>query len=99
MVTPESVSEGRTCIDAAYGKLKTLQSGLTYLLHERQVRSRDIRNSLPSREISKLVDRFAHFIIAITGGVFLVVPMIIMTLRLPQTKSLVTVSVGSSFSR
>lgn len=40
------------------------------------------------------MDRLARLIIAISGGVFLVVPMIIMTLHPSETKSLVTVSVG-----
>ncbi|KAL3958312.1 hypothetical protein ACCO45_006474 [Purpureocillium lilacinum] len=44
--------------------------------------------------VSALVDRLVRFVIAVTGGVFLVVPMIIMTLHPSQTKSLVTVSVA-----
>lgn len=44
--------------------------------------------------MSAFVDRLARFVIAFAGGVFLVVPMIIMTLRPSETKSLVTVSVA-----
>lgn len=36
----------------------------------------------------------SRFTAAFTGGIFLVVPMIIMTLRPSETKSLITVSVA-----
>ncbi|KAL6876969.1 hypothetical protein J3F83DRAFT_727670 [Trichoderma novae-zelandiae] len=48
----------------------------------------------PPRSVSPFVDRLARFIISFIGPVFLVAPMIIMTLDPSQTKSLVTVSVA-----
>lgn len=74
--------------------IRYLSSPLTYSRHERQERAKEFSDGLLAREVSEFVDRLARFIIAITGGLFLVVPMIIMTLRPSETKSLVTVSVG-----
>lgn len=74
--------------------LRTLPLPLTYSHHERQAREKEFSDGLLPREVSEFVDRLARFVIAITGGIFLVVPMIIMTLRPSETKSLVTVSVA-----
>lgn len=44
--------------------------------------------------ISQFVDRLVRFAVAITGGTFLVVPMLIMAISPSQVKSLATVSVS-----
>ncbi|KAL7807563.1 hypothetical protein V8C44DRAFT_337410 [Trichoderma aethiopicum] len=54
----------------------------------------DLPEGKPPRSVSPFVDRLARFIISFIGPVFLVAPMIIMTLSPSQTKSLVTVSVA-----
>ncbi|KAH0489338.1 hypothetical protein TgHK011_009771 [Trichoderma gracile] len=54
----------------------------------------DLPEGKPPRSVSPFVDRLARFIISFIGPVFLVAPMIIMTLNPSQTKSLVTVSVA-----
>ncbi|KAK3382572.1 hypothetical protein B0T24DRAFT_645259 [Lasiosphaeria ovina] len=55
-----------------------------------------IRRAGPLR-VSQFVNRLVRFIIAMTGGVFLVVPMIIMVLGPSQIESLVTVSTSVAF--
>ena len=58
---------------------------------------RDINDYLEDKapqEISPFVDRLARFIVAITGGLSLVVPMLIMRLDEHLKKSLITVSVA-----
>jgi len=49
---------------------------------------------LPPHQVSNFVDRLVRFMVAITGGLFLVVPMVIMTIDQSQTKNLVTVSIS-----
>jgi len=44
--------------------------------------------------VSPFVDKFARFIIALTGGLSLVVPMLIMRLQQNSNKSLITTSVA-----
>lgn len=67
-----------------------LPSRLTFSSHERQVRMKEYEDGKPPRHVSELVDRLARFVIAIAGGVFLIVPMVVMTLGPSETKSLVT---------
>jgi hypothetical protein len=45
-------------------------------------------------QISDFVDRLVRFIAALIGGIFLIVPMVIMVLSQSRTKSLITVSVA-----
>lgn len=45
-------------------------------------------------DIAPFVDRLARFIIAIVGGLSLVVPMLVMQLNASTTKSLITTSVA-----
>lgn len=71
-----------------------LPSRLTYSAHERVARAKEYEEGHPARDLSLLIDGLARFIIAIAGGVFLVVPMIIMTVGPSENKSLVTVSVA-----
>jgi hypothetical protein len=44
------------------------------------------------KKVSRLVDRLVRFIIALTGGLFVVGPMQIMSINQSQTKSLITVT-------
>ena len=44
--------------------------------------------------VSPFVDKFARFIIVLTGGLSLVVPMLIMRLQQNSNKSLITTSVA-----
>lgn len=74
--------------------MRVLPPRLTFSHQERQARAKEYEEGRPPRHVSGLVDGLARFIMAITGGVFLIVPMIVMTLGPSQTKSLVTVSVA-----
>lgn len=51
-------------------------------------------DGLPPHMYSSFVDRFARFLVAITGGVLLVCPMLVMSLNPSTTKSQITVSVA-----
>ena len=48
----------------------------------------------PPEDVSPFVDRLARFIVAITGGLSLVIPMLVMRLGETLPKSLTTVSVA-----
>lgn len=74
--------------------MRILPTRLTYSRQERLERKKEYSEGKPPRVVSNFIDRLVRFIIAFTGGIFLVVPMIIMTLNSSQTKSLVTVSVA-----
>jgi len=74
--------------------MKYLPAHLSFSRQERRERAKEFSEGKAPRVVSTLVDRLVRFVIAVTGGVFLVVPMIIMTLHPSQTKSLVTVSVA-----
>jgi len=73
--------------------MRNLPSLLAYSREERGQRPTEYSEGKPPKTVSKFVDRLARFLVAFTGGIFLVVPMIIMTLGNSQTKSLVTVSI------
>lgn len=51
---------------------------------------KEYEDGKPPRHVSEFVDRLARFVIAIAGGVFLIVPMVVMTLGPSETKSLIT---------
>ncbi|KAJ4312901.1 hypothetical protein N0V84_009711 [Fusarium piperis] len=72
--------------------MKHLPSRLAFSEEEYRNRSVEYRDGKPPKEVSNLVDRSARFVVAVTGGLFLVVPMIIMTLQPSVVKSLITVS-------
>ncbi|RSL98384.1 hypothetical protein CEP52_010379 [Fusarium oligoseptatum] len=72
--------------------MRHLPSRLTFSKEERRQRSREYHDGKLPKEVSQLVDRSVRFAVAVTGGLFLVVPMIIMTLRPSDVKSLITVS-------
>lgn len=74
--------------------MKYLPVQLTYSWQERLERGKEYSEGKSPRVVSNFVDYLVRLIMAFTGGVFLVVPMIIMTLNASQTKSLVTVSVA-----
>ncbi|RSL52514.1 hypothetical protein CEP54_010854 [Fusarium duplospermum] len=85
--------EAETKIDpmrAAF--MRYLPSRLTFSEEERHHRNHEYREGKMPKEVSKLVDRSVRFIIAVTSGLFLVAPMIIMTLQPSNVKSLITVS-------
>lgn len=74
--------------------MRYLPPQLTYSHKERTQRKREYSQGETPKQVSATVDRTVRFAMAFTGGAFLVVPMIVMTLRQSQTKSLVTVSVA-----
>jgi VIT1/CCC1 family predicted Fe2+/Mn2+ transporter len=80
-------------IDALRASLmKTLPAWLTYSQNEREERKNEYGEGRPPKEVSAFVDRLVRFLISIVGGLFLVVPMLIMALNPSEKKSLITVS-------
>jgi hypothetical protein len=71
-----------------------LPTHLTYSDEEKMQRSKEYVEGKRPLRVSLFVDRLVRFTIAIAGGIFLVIPMIIMTLSPSQTKSLVTASIS-----
>ncbi|KAM6527657.1 hypothetical protein FALCPG4_008708 [Fusarium falciforme] len=74
--------------------MRYLPSRLTFSHHEKRERKKEYLDGEPPKYVSAFVDRLVRFTIAITGGLFVVVPMIIMSIDESQVKSLVTVSVA-----
>ncbi|KAH7161687.1 hypothetical protein EDB81DRAFT_351874 [Dactylonectria macrodidyma] len=74
--------------------MRHLPSWLTFSHQEKIERSKEYSEGMQPKEVLAFVDRLARFLIAVTGGGFLIVPMVVMTLGQSQTKSLVTVSVA-----
>ncbi|KAH6850967.1 hypothetical protein B0I37DRAFT_372886 [Chaetomium sp. MPI-CAGE-AT-0009] len=74
--------------------MQHLPVALTYSSEERRQRPREYEEGKVPLLVSAFVDRSVRFITAMTGGVFLVAPMLIMSLGPSQTKSLLTVSVA-----
>lgn len=60
---------------------------LTYSDEEKRQRSKEYAEWKRPLWVSRFVDRLVRFAIAITGGVFLAVPMIIMTLDLRRPRA------------
>ncbi|KAF1959853.1 hypothetical protein CC80DRAFT_439979 [Byssothecium circinans] len=77
--------------------MRHLPAGLAFSDEERRRRSREYAEGKHPLRVSKFVDRLVRFIVAVTGGTFLVVPMIIMTLDPSRAKSLTTVSIAVVF--
>ncbi|KAJ5686428.1 hypothetical protein N7536_009047 [Penicillium majusculum] len=73
--------------------MRYMPSFLAFSSEEKMSRPREYSEGKVPREVSVAVDRLTRFLVAITGGIFLVVPMIIMTLHQSKTKSLITVSI------
>lgn len=74
--------------------MRYLPSRLTFSHHEKRERKKEYLDGEPPKYVSVFIDRLVRFTIAITGGLFVVVPMIIMNIDESQVKSLVTVSVA-----
>lgn len=74
--------------------MRYLPARLAYSDEERRQRSREYGEGKPPLRVSRFVDRLVRFSVAITGGTFLVVPMLIMAVGPSQVKSLATVSVS-----
>ncbi|RSL91398.1 hypothetical protein CEP51_000305 [Fusarium floridanum] len=77
--------------------MRYLPSRLSFSHHEKRERKKEYLDGEPPKYVSEFVDRLVRFTIAITGGLFIVVPMIIMSIDESQVKSLVTVSVAVVF--
>lgn len=69
-----------------------LPARLAFSKLEKRERNKEYMEGQHPKEVSTLVDRTVRFLIAFTGGLFVVAPMIIMSIHPSQTKSLVTVS-------
>lgn len=69
-----------------------LPSRLTFSKEERRQRHKEYMDGKPPKEVSEFIDRVVRLIVAMTGGLFLIVPMVIMTVQPSTIKSLVTVS-------
>lgn len=74
--------------------MRHLPSRLTFSRHERLARAKEYDDGLPPRDVSRFVDGLARFVVALAGGVFLVVPMVVMIIAPSETKSVVTVAVA-----
>lgn len=74
--------------------MQYLPSWFTYSQEEKGERRKEYGEGKGPRAVSTPVDRLARFLVALAGGSFLIVPMVIMSLNTSQTKSLVTVSLS-----
>lgn len=74
--------------------MASLPKVLTFSSEEKGRRAREYHDGDPPHQVSTFVDRLARFLIALTGGGFLIGPMIIMALGPSMAKSLITVSVA-----
>lgn len=72
--------------------MHTLPSRFTFSSEERRHRKQEYLAGKVPHEVNALVDRAVRFAVAIAGGLFLVVPMLVMALDASRGKSLVTVS-------
>jgi uncharacterized protein DUF6594 len=71
-----------------------LPSRLAYSHHERHERKKDSMDSKPPTKVSLVVDRLVRLVIALAGGLFLIVPVHIMSFGPSLIKGLTTVSVS-----
>ncbi|MCJ1289804.1 hypothetical protein MMC34_001337 [Xylographa carneopallida] len=69
-----------------------LPRSLIYSAEEKQARKYEYESSQHPIEVSLTVDRLARFVVAFTGGAFLVVPMLVMVFAPSTVKSVSTVS-------
>jgi len=74
--------------------MRKLPVSLTYSRNERSNRFKEYSSDKDPKEVLSFVDRLARFLIAMTGGLFLVIPMLIMAIHTSHTKSLITVSLS-----
>lgn len=83
-------------VDALRDNLRQwLPSRLSYTHQERRYRAKEFEEGKAPVEVSTFVDRLARFIVAVIGIASLVIPMLIMSIRASQTKSLITASVST----
>ncbi|KAK4237703.1 hypothetical protein C8A03DRAFT_44466 [Achaetomium macrosporum] len=74
--------------------MRRLPPWLTFSNEEKAERSKEYGEGQLPKAVSAPVDRLARFLIAFTGGSFLICPMLILSLNPSTTKSLVTVSLA-----
>ena len=74
--------------------MRKLPVYFTYSEDERSARGLEYDEGKEPKDVSSFVDHLARFLIAITGGLFLIVPMLIMAIEASQKKSLITVSLA-----
>jgi hypothetical protein len=74
--------------------MRHLPSSLTFSPEGKEERAKEYQDGELPKEISVFVDRLARVLIALTGGAFLIVPMVIMVLNQGhnQVQNLVTAS-------
>lgn len=85
-----ALPDGEAKVDFLRDKFRRwLPTTLSYSSKERRFRAREFQEGEPPKEISEFVDRVVRLFVALIGGAFLVVPMIIMTINQSVTKSLV----------
>ncbi|KAK0704019.1 hypothetical protein B0T26DRAFT_658545 [Lasiosphaeria miniovina] len=77
--------------------MTSLPARLAYSDEERRQRSREYAEGKYPLRVSQFMDRLLRFTVALAGGVFLIMPMIITMLNPSQMKSLVTASVAVVF--
>ena len=75
-------------------RIITLPNQLTWTPEERERRMHDFLEGMSPEENTPFVDTLARFIVAITRGLSLVIPMLVMRLGETLPKSLTTVSVA-----
>lgn len=74
--------------------MRKLPVYFTYSEEERSARGLEYNEGKKPKDVSSFVDHLARFLIAITGGLFLVIPMLVMAIDTSQKKSLITVSLS-----
>ncbi|KAH6892459.1 hypothetical protein B0T10DRAFT_528235 [Thelonectria olida] len=74
--------------------MRLLPPRLTWSPEERRQREKQYQQGLPPQQVSAFIDRSVRFVVAITGELFLIVPMVIMTINQSQIRSLVKVSLA-----
>lgn len=72
--------------------MRYLPARLAFSREERLSRKREFEEGKPPNTVSHFVDGLVRFVIAFTGGAFLVVPVLIMTLDRSVAASLITAS-------
>lgn len=65
---------------------------LTYSKDEKRQRRKEYGEGKTPKQVSKFVDRSVRLIVSVAGGLFLVLPVIVMSLQPSLVKSLITVS-------
>jgi hypothetical protein len=74
--------------------MRRLPVQFTYSAVEKDERTKEYSEGRPPNQVSTAVDRLVRLISSLTGAVFVLLPMFVMSIGPSRTKSLVTVSVG-----